>query len=268
MFFYLAKVVWFCVQPSSLLLIRVLAGAALLFPRHQKAGRRLVVAAAALLLVGGLLPLSTWLILPLEDRFQRTDLAGPDVDGIVVLGGAEDSGVATGRHAHGLNEAAERLTEGAALARRFPRAKIVFTSGSIEILSAPTIGADAGALVLEDLGISGSDRLILERRSRNTWQNAVYTKALVAPKPRERWILITSAAHMPRAMGIFRKVGFPVEPWPVDYRTVGPGDLVRPFASPAEGMRRLDQVMHEWVGIVVYWLTGRSDSLFPGPTQG
>jgi uncharacterized SAM-binding protein YcdF (DUF218 family) len=253
------------VQPSSLLLILLLAGAALLFTRHQKAGRRLVVAAAALLLVGGLLPLSTWLILPLEDRFQRTDLAGPDVDGIVVLGGAEDSGVATGRHAHGLNEAAERLTEGAALARRFPRAKIVFTSGSIEILSAPTIGADAGALVLEDLGISGSDRLILERRSRNTWQNAVYTKALVNPKPGERWLLVTSAAHMPRAMGVFRQADFPVEPWPVDYRTAGPEDAMRLFEAPSEGLRRLEVTLREWIGLLAYRLSGRSDALFPGP---
>ena len=267
MFYYVSKVAWFCLQPSSLLLILLVVGAALLFTRHQKAGRRLVVAAAALLLVGGLLPLSTWLILPLEDRFSRADLSGSDVDGIVVLGGPEDSRVATGRHAHALNEAAERLTEVAALARRFPEARIVFTSGSVEILDAPTIGADAGGLVLEDLGISGQDRLILERRSRNTWQNAVYTKELVSPKPGERWLLVTSAAHMPRAMGVFRRAGFPVEPWPVDYRTAGSWDLVRLFDAPAEGLKRLDQVTREWMGLVAYWLTGRSEALFPGPQR-
>jgi len=267
MFFYVSKIVWFCLQPSSLLLILLVVGGALLFTRHQKAGRRLVVVAAALLLVGGLLPLSTWLILPLEDRFSRTELSGGDIDGIVVLGGPEDARVSTARHAHALNEAAERLTEVAALARRFPKARIVFTSGSIEVLSAPTIGADAGGLVLEDLGISGRDRLILERRSRNTWQNAVYTKELVSPKPGERWLLVTSAAHMPRAMGVFRRAGFPVEPWPVDYRTAGPWDLVRLFDAPAEGLKRLDQVTREWVGLVAYWLTGRSDALLPGPQR-
>jgi len=267
MFFYISKIVWFCLQPSSLLLILLIAGAALLFTRHQKTGRRLVVVAAALLLVGGLLPLSSWLILPLEDRFPRADLSGAQVDGIVVLGGAEDARVSTARHAHALNEAAERLTEVAALARRFPKAKIVFTSGSIEILSAPTIGADAGGVVLEDLGISGRDRLILERRSRNTWQNAVYTKELVDPRPGERWLLVTSAAHMPRAMGVFRKAGFRVEPWPVDYRTAGSWDLVRLFEAPAEGLRRLDQATREWVGLVVYWLTGRSSALFPAPQR-
>jgi uncharacterized SAM-binding protein YcdF (DUF218 family) len=131
-------------------------------------------------------------------------------------------------------------------------------------LSAPTIGADAGGQILKDLGIGG-DRLILERRSHNTWQNAVYTKALVNPKPAERWLLVTSAGHMPRAMGAFRQAGFAVEPWPVDYRTADAWDLVRPFEAPSEGLKRLDQVTREWVGLLAYWLTGRSDALFPGP---
>ena len=265
MFFYISKIVWFCLQPSSVLLVLLIAGAALLFTRHQKTARRLILVAAALLLIGGLLPLSTWLMLPLEDRFARTDLSGAEIDGIVVMGGSEDARVSSARHAHALNETAERLTEAAALARRFPKAKIVFTSGNVEILSAPAIGAEAGGLVLEDLGIGGRDRLILERRSRNTWQNAVYTKALVDPKPGERWLLVTSAAHMPRAMGVFRKAGFRVEPWPVDYRTAGAWDLLRPFDTPAEGLRRLDQVTREWVGLMAYWLTGRSSALFPGP---
>jgi uncharacterized SAM-binding protein YcdF (DUF218 family) len=267
MFFYVARIAWFCLQPSSIILILLVVGAGLLFTRHQRAGRGLIVAAAVLFLVGGLMPLSNWLILPLEDRFARADLSGRPVSGIIVLGGAEEPAIATARHAHALNEAAERFTEVAALARRFPKAKIVFTSGSVEIFTPPSIGADSGALVLEDLGISGRDRLILERRSRNTWQNAIYTKALVKPEPGERWLLVTSAAHMPRAMGAFRKAGFPVEPWPVDYRTAGPRDLVLFFDAPSDGLKRFDKVLREWVGLGIYWLTGRSDALFPGPQQ-
>jgi uncharacterized SAM-binding protein YcdF (DUF218 family) len=264
MFFYLSKIVWSALQPSSLLLVLLLAGAVLLFTRYQRAGRRLVVIAAALLVAGGMLPFSTWLILPLEDRFPRADLAGRDVDGIVVLGGAEAAAITATRSVHGINEAGERFTEAVALARRFPRARIAFTAGSVEILAKPAIGADAGKVVFEDLGIGG-DRLILERGSRNTWENAVFTKALVDPKPGERWLLVTSAAHMPRAMGVFRQAGFPVEPWPVDYRTAGPWDLAGIFDKPSEGLSRLDQASREWVGLLAYWLTGRSDALFPGP---
>ena len=118
MFFYLSKILWFCLQPSALLLILLIAGAALLATRHVRAGRRLVLASTALLLIGGLLPLGTWLILPLEERFARADPSSRPVDGIVILGGTEDARVSTARHAHALNEAAERLTETAALARR------------------------------------------------------------------------------------------------------------------------------------------------------
>ena len=131
----------------------------------------MLVAAAVFLVVGGLGPLSTWLILPLEDRFPRADLAGRPIDGIVILGGAEDARVAKGRGTHALNESAERMTEAATLARRYPDAKILFTGGSVEILREPTVEADAAGMVLRDLGIA-SDRLILERKARNTAENA------------------------------------------------------------------------------------------------
>jgi uncharacterized SAM-binding protein YcdF (DUF218 family) len=264
LFFYTSKVLWFCLQPSALLLILMLAGAGLLLARYQNAGRRLVLVSTVLLLFGGLLPLSTWLILPLEQRFVRADLSGGAVEGIIVLGGMEDPRVSTARHAHAIDEAAERLTEAAALALRFPESKIVLTGGSAEVLSAPFIGADAAGLVLRDLGI-GDRRLLLEREARDTWENAVKTKALVNPKPGERWLLVTSAWHMPRAMGAFRKAGFPVEPWPVDYRTAGWADALRPFPfeSPAEGLRQLDLTVHEWLGLLAYRLSGRSDEIFP-----
>ena len=107
-------------QPGMLLLILVVAGAALLGTRYRRAGRASLIAAAVFLVVGGIGPLSTWLILPLEERFPRADLAGRPVDGIVILGGSEDARVAKGRGLHALNELAERMTEAAALARRYP----------------------------------------------------------------------------------------------------------------------------------------------------
>src|SRR5882762_818370 len=104
MFFYLAKIFWFFAQPSGLLLVMMIAGAFLLRAGRDKAGRRLIAVSVVLLLFGGLLPVSNWLILPLEQRFPRTDLAGRDVDGIVVLGGAEDARLWVARDAHALNE--------------------------------------------------------------------------------------------------------------------------------------------------------------------
>jgi len=264
MYHPISKVLWFNLQPSSLVLILLLAGAALLFTRHRKVGQWLIVASGALFLIGGMPPLGNIMTLPLEQRFARADLSGPDIDGIIVLGGVEDARVAAGRHLHAVNEAGERITEAAALALRYPRAKVVFTSGTVGNRGARAAGADAANLIFRDLGIS-ADRLVPETASHNTWENAVHTKALVEPQTGQRWLLVTSASHMPRAMGVFRKVGFPVEPWPVDYRTADEGDRFQAFESPAEGLRRLELAVHEWVGLIAYWLMGRSDELFPGP---
>jgi uncharacterized SAM-binding protein YcdF (DUF218 family) len=266
MFFYLAKIGWFFAQPSALLLVLLLLGAALLKAGRDSAGRRLFAASAGLLFCGGLLPVSNWLMLPLEQRFARADLAGRDVDGIVVLGGAEDARIWTQRNVHALNEAGERFTEAMALARRYPKAKVAFTGGASELVASPKIGADAARVMFADLGLLEGERLLLEDKARDTWENAVFVKALARPKAGERWLLVTSAWHMPRAIGTFRTADFPVEPWPVDYRTASPWDALRPFEAPADGLKRFDTAMHEWIGLFVYRARGRTQALFPGPS--
>lgn len=262
--FYISKLAWLLVQPSMLLVL-LIAGAAVLFLLgRERAAGRLAIGAAVLAVVGGVLPLSTWLILPLEERFPRADLSGRPIDGIIILGGAEEARVEQTRKVHALNMAGERMTEGVALARRFPRARVIFTGGSTNIVLGPAIEADAAQRLFADLGIE-PERLALESKARNTYENVLFTKALAAPKPGERWLLVTSAWHMPRAMGLFRKGGFAVEPWPVDYRTAGSADLLVPFYAPSEGLRRLDTAAREWTGLAFNWLTGRSDALLPGP---
>jgi uncharacterized SAM-binding protein YcdF (DUF218 family) len=124
--------------------------------------------------------------------------------------------------------------------------------------------AEFAARVLESFGIPYG-RVLLEDRSRNTVENAVFSKAMAQPKPGERWLLVTSAFHLPRAMGIFRKAGFEVEAYPVDWRTRGWEDALRPFPTMGEGLRRADIAVREWVGLLMYWLTGQSTGLFPGP---
>ena len=105
----------------------------------------------------------------------------------------------------------------------------------------------------------------MERRSRNTQENAEFSKALVNPKDGERWLLVTSAYHMPRSVGLFRKAGFAVEPYPVDWRVGGASDLLRFAPVAAEGLERTDIAMREWIGLTAYWASGRIDQWFPGP---
>jgi uncharacterized SAM-binding protein YcdF (DUF218 family) len=269
MFFYLAKAVWFLLQPSTLIALLIGYGANLIWTGWARWGRRFVTIGAILLLIAGLSPLGNALILPLEDRFPRSDLdAPPPPTGFIILGGAEDRLVGTARNVPALNEAAERLVEAAILARRFPEAKIAFSGGDAGVLYKTGSEAEGAESLLNALGVP-RDRLILEAKSRDTYENAVFLKKELAKRgelgPGKRWLLVTSAYHMPRAIGAFRQAGFDVEAWPVDYRTRGRADLTRPFDKVSEGLRRVDVASREWVGLLAYRLTGRSDALFPAP---
>lgn len=265
MFFYAAKMLWFLAQPSSAIAIALTLGTILAATAAwHRLGRWLLIGGLVALVVCGLSPLSDALIVPLENRFERPDLArGGRIAGIIVLGGAEDSRSDPPRELAGLNEAAERLTEAVALTRQFPEARLVFTGGSAAVLTTELPESATMARLLEALGVP-KERITLESRSRDTYENAVFTKQLVDPRPGQRWLLITSGWHMPRAIGCFRKAGFPVEPWPVDYRTSGRVEI---WPNPAitVGLKQIDFVTREYVGLVMYYLTGRTSALLPGP---
>lgn len=269
MFFYLAKGLWFLLQPSTLIALLIGYGAILIWTGWARWGRRFVTIGAILLLVAGLSPLGNALILPLEDRFPRANLDDPPPPaGFIILGGAEDRLVGSARRVPALNEAAERMVEAAILARLYPEAKIAFSGGDAGILYRTGNEAEGAETLLTALGVA-QDRLILEAKSRDTYENAAFLKEeltrLGELGPGKRWLLITSAYHMPRAMGAFRAAGFDVDPWPVDYRTRGAADLTRPFDKVSEGLRRVDVASREWAGLLAYWLGGRSDALFPAP---
>ncbi len=263
MLFIASKVLGFFALPSNDMLVIGLIGLVLMRTKSARAGRCLVAAAIVLLLAFGMLPLGKLLMAPLEERFPPCDAARGAPDGIVVLGGAVEPEVAD-RPYSGLNEAAERITAIAEIAREYPAAKILYSGGNSRLAFRGGSEAQVARSLFESFGIPES-RLILEDRSRTTAENAAFSRQAAAPKPGERWLLVTSAYHMPRAVGAFRRAGFPVEACPVDYRTPGPGELWIPFASVTAGLRRTDIATREWFGLVTYWLTDRSSALFPSP---
>jgi uncharacterized SAM-binding protein YcdF (DUF218 family) len=265
MFFVLSKLLGVFAFPSNLAILIGILGLLLLPTRFARAGRWLAFVSLLVLAILGLSPVGNMLMIPLENRFPPWDAARGAPDGIIILGGVIDAS-SPGNQIM-LNESAERLTVVPDLARRYPNARILFSGGSGALMDDGSSEAGAAARLLESLGIS-RDRIILEDRSRNTLENAIFSKPIVHPKRGERWLLVTSAFHMPRAIGVFRKADFPVEPYPVDWRTRGAEDMMRPFAVMSDGLQRSDTAVHEWVGLVVYWLTKRSSELFPGPIQG
>ncbi|GGK43079.1 YdcF family protein [Salinarimonas ramus] len=265
MFFIASKVAWFVLAPSNLMLIALVAGLALAtFERVRGFGLGLAWTAAIALALFGLTPVASLLMHPLETRFPPyADDAAP-VDGIVVLGGAiaQDATLELGQAV--VNEAADRLIAAAVLARRHPDVPIVLSGGSARLVGTDRFTeAQAMANVLVDMGVA-RERLLVEDRSRNTWQNAVFSRELASPEPDARWLLVTSAWHMPRSMGVFRRAGFAVVPYPTDFRTVGGTETTSFFRSISGGLQRLDVAAREYVGLLAYRLTGRTDTLFPG----
>ncbi|MBX9759571.1 MAG: YdcF family protein [Beijerinckiaceae bacterium] len=265
MFFVLSKVLWALVAPFNLLALLVVAGACLLFTRFAKTGRRMVALAAVGFLVLGASPLGVVMLRVLEDRFPRPPADMPAPAGIVVLGGGVNELVTRLRGPVELSGAGDRMTEAAMLARRYPQAKLVFTGGSAALLGSPYKEAHVARQLFLGLGLP-AEQLVFESESRNTYENAVFTRDLVKPKPGDRWLLVTSASHMPRSVGIFREAGFEVTPYPVDYVTTGlRGELFRVSMDLGEGLSNVDRALREYIGLVAYRLTGRSDALFPGP---
>src|SRR6266699_2637777 len=264
MFFVLAKILGFFSMPSNVLMALGVIGIVLTRTRLARAGWRIAVTAVILLAIAGWSPFGNAIILPLEERFPPWDASRGAPAGIISLGGARDTVVSPVRGEVALNEAAERMTAIAELARRFPDARIVFSGGSGRIIFDGVSEASLAARLFASFCIA-KERIALEDKSRDTDENGRFTKELVQPKMGERWLLVTSAHHMPRAVGVFRAAGFPVEAFPVDYRTRGAVDLLRPFSTLGDGLRRTDTAMREWVGLLIYRLVGRTEELFPAP---
>jgi uncharacterized SAM-binding protein YcdF (DUF218 family) len=211
MFFLISQILGILTWPSNLMLMLGLLGAVLLATRFARAGLQCLLASILLLAVFGLSPLANALILPLEQRFPPWEAARGTPEGIIVLGGAFDPRIAASRGEISLNDAAERMTGAVELARKYPNTRVVFSGGVGQIPE-----AELAKRLFEKLCLP-TDRLITEDRSRNTDENARFTKAIADPKPHERWLLVTSAYHMPRAIGAFRRAGFPVEAYPVEW---------------------------------------------------
>jgi len=264
MFFTASKIFWFVAEPVSLAIVAGVLGILLGFTRFARAGRA-VMAGAIIVLAGGLLtPLGAVLLRPLEERFPPPPADIPAPAGIIVLGGAVDTEKSEARGQIYFRPDAARMTAGVELARRYPSARLVFTGGSGGLLGEGPAEAIGARKLWLSLGVP-EERMMFEAKSRNTWENALFTRDLVKPKPGETWLLVTSAWHMPRSVGIFQHLGFDVIPYPVAYRTFGDArDFLRP-TRVFDKVIMLDYGVREWVGLLAYRLAGKTDALFPAP---
>jgi uncharacterized SAM-binding protein YcdF (DUF218 family) len=249
LFFLVSKTIGTVFIPSNLLITLGSVGLILIFSRYRSLSQKLLAVCVAGFVVCGFLPVGSFLLFPIETRFPAWSANDGAPDGIVVLGGEID-----------------RVIAAVKLARQYPGARVVFSGGNPDLIPTDDFSeADYAEQILIGLGLE-RDRLLLERRARNTQENAEFLKALALPKPGERWLLVTSAFHMPRSVGVFRKVGFAVEPYPVDnWKKRDWLQLLALRSSFLARVNQTDSAVHEWVGLIAYRVAGITTELLPSP---
>lgn len=256
--FVVMKIVEMLTTPLNLVLLALLASAVLLGCGRVLWGRRLVQAVVVFLVLVAVLPWSDWLLVPLENRMPQLALPA-QVDGIVVLGGAIDPVLSAERRQPALNDAAERMTAMVQLGRLYPQARLIYSGGSGSVTRQDVKEAPVARELLESMGFDCS-RAVFEDQSRNTRENAVLSYDIAHPQPGQTWLLVTSAAHMPRSLGAFRAAGWRILPYPVDYTT---GASSSWGGGIGRGLSGLSRGLHEWGGLLYYRLRGWTDSLYP-----
>lgn len=256
------KLVFLILRPGNLLVLLALAGLVVAW-RGRRAGLALATAAILAIALVTVLPAGLWLTVPLETRFPSPAVLPDRIDGVVVLGGGTNEHLFVAHGRPDFDDPGDRYLALVELARRYPEAKMLFTGGTGRIHGAPVAEADVIAALWARHGLP-AERLLLDRDARNTIENARNAKAIAAPARGETWLLVTSAKHMPRAVGCFRAVGFEIVPFPVDYRTGGPPAALDDLRV-SERLYELDEAIYEWYGLLYYWLLGHTRELFPGP---
>lgn len=258
----ISRTMWVFLQPGNAFFIFLLIGVFLVW-RGRRAGKKIVAGALTLIVMFGFTQASTWLMIPLEKRFveYRNKIDGGPYAGIIVLSGSERPSQSTVHNQALLKEYGERLVEAAKLARLFPDLPLIHSGGIGK--EGEWTESDVARKFFDDAAIDPS-RIQFEGHSYNTYTNAMETRKLIAEEEKRPWLLVTSAFHMPRSVGSFRRAGINIQPYPVDYMTrLEFGGIF--YFRLADNLKRLDLAAHEWLGLLVYYMTGRSESLYPAP---
>ncbi|HEY8189196.1 MAG TPA: YdcF family protein [Micavibrio sp.] len=259
MFFALSKIAWAILSPLNLVLLLLLGGALVGWFR-RRTGRILAVTGVLILIIAGVTPLGANLLVRLENRHVRPEKQPEIVSGILILGGAFDTGLSAARHVAVSNDNMERVLEGVRLAKEYPLAEVVFSGGEGKLLRRVQPEAREATAWLRNMGFEPA-RFTFEDKSRNTYENILYTQEMINPGPQEIWIVVTSAYHMERTMGVFRALGWGnIIPWPTDYRTDGEKRWLPEKFDVAGNVYKTDLALHEFAGITAYWISGKITS--------
>jgi uncharacterized SAM-binding protein YcdF (DUF218 family) len=270
MFFGLSKISAFFLTSGNLVTLGFLVALlALIFGATRRFGQKLLIVIAVTCLAVTLIPVGEFGVQFLENRFSRPGPESIDtqnIAGIVVLGGAVDGSQSVERGLAEYNGSADRVLTMVELAHHYPALPVIFSGADGALMARGFNEADA---VREDMARKkiAVPNIVYENRSRNTAENAAFSHQLMMKNWPERaqgkWLLVTSARHMPRAMGVFRKSGWSVVAWPVDYIASPRRHLTD--INVSHSIKMLDDMLKEFAGLTAYYWTGRTATWFPAP---
>lgn len=261
LFFIISKIAWAFLSPSNLIIFFFALGSFLLLFNAISWAKIILIPSSILALLLTVYPFGDLLIEPLEKRFSQPTELPKNIDGIIILGGGEHLNISINWNRPELGNGGDRYIGAKELSNYYPDAPIIFTGGSGSVRLQNTKGEGYLAKqLLTTLGIA-EDRLIIESKSRNTYENFKLVKPFL-PVENGHYLLVTSAFHMPRAMGIARKQGVNVSPYPVDFRSIS-RELRKINFNFHKNLKSLEPAWKEWIGLTIYYWTGKTSNWLP-----
>lgn len=256
MFFYLSKFIWTIIAPANaLLFLTISILLALVFFKNKIRIHRVAMAFVVVLAGLFIFPIGNTALYAWESQYAPVTKLPEKIDGVIVLGGEIDPYISAERNQPTASPQTQRMYVLPELAKIYPNARLVYTGGSGYVRRQDKREADIARKMVRSWGVDDS-RMVFERESRNTYENALFTKKIVKPKKSDTWLLVTSANHMPRSYAVFEKLGWNVTPYPVDYRA-GKHVPLLCFCT-ADNLTKLQTVAHEIFGLAAYRLTGKA----------
>ena len=260
MTFYLSKILWLILSPFNIFIFITLFAILLYFFKLRRLSLIIFLVNFLFIALISFVPIGSYLIFKIEKEYHSYIKTPDQVDGILILGGATIPLLYNEYDQISLNDSSERLAESVFIIKKFREAKVIFSGGS-RIINRPDLDhAQVAKSFYKKVGLE-TNKIIFENNSRNTYENIKYSKKIANPKINEDWLLITSASHMKRALLIADKIDWKLIPYAVDFKNIKNFKLTPNF-NLLENLNSFHLGIHEWLGLVSYYLMGRTDKVF------
>jgi uncharacterized SAM-binding protein YcdF (DUF218 family) len=260
MSFYLSKIIWFLFNPFNLILILLFFGLLLNLIPLKLFSKICYLFSFLLFFITGILPIGSFLNYNLEKDFFYTASYPEHIDGILILGGATNPFLSNEHNQINFNDSSERLIESIFLIKRFPDAKVIFSGGSGSISEPNLTHAFVAKKFFQNMDIDHK-KIIYEDKSRNTYENILFSKRIARPHSAEKWLLVTSAFHLKRSLAISEKLKWTFIPFATDFNKSKKFKW-RLSINFLSNINEFNKASHEWMGLISYYLMGRSSSIF------